>query len=80
MPDLLLWAAFGFNLGSGLMCWYLMRRYFKRDRANWHRWNRRETEQIMRWSRVERCPTCTARLNEYNGRLAARGMEDDAHG
>ena len=78
MPDWLLYAAVGFNVGSGLAWWYAIRHDVRREREHWQRWQRRENEQILRWSHVERCSACTAWLNEYNARLAARGLDDDA--
>lgn len=78
MPDWLLWAAFGFNIGSALAWWLVMVRLSRRDRVRWQRWNQREDEQIMRWAHVERCSACTAWLNEYTARLAARPWHDDA--
>jgi hypothetical protein len=78
MPDWLSWAAFCFNLGSALAWWAVTVTLARRDRKRWERWQRREDEQIMRWAHVERCSACSAWLNEYNGRLAARGLDDDA--
>ena len=78
MPDWLWYAALGFNLGSALALVLVMTVLARRDRARWERWRQREDEQIRRWAHVERCSACTAWLNEDNGRLAARGLDDDA--
>jgi hypothetical protein len=78
MPDWLWYAALGFNLGSGLVWWYAICHNALRDRERWDRWRQREDEQIRRWAHVERCSACTAWRNDDNGRLAARGLDDDA--
>ena len=64
MPDWLVYAAVSFTLSSGLTWWWLMTRLARRDLERRDRWRQREDEQILRWSHVERCSACTARLNE----------------
>jgi hypothetical protein len=78
MPDVLWYAALGVNVGSALAWWLVMVTLARRDRTRWERWQRREDEQIVRWSHVERCSACTAWRNDDHGRLAARGLDDDA--
>ena len=77
MPDWLWYAAFGFNVGSGLAWWAAIRHSARRDRERWARWQRREDEQMTRWSHVERCSACTAWLHADNhAQLAARNGFD----
>jgi hypothetical protein len=49
MLEWLWYAAFGFNIGSGLAWWWAINHAARRDRERWEMWRQREEEQIARW-------------------------------
>ena len=78
MPDWLLWAALGVNVGPAVAC-SLGDPRSTRDRERWEQVERpRSEEQVERWLLVDRCPICTAGCPGRQGDLAAAGGPGDA--